>query len=98
MFLGVLSRHVHPITWRVQRGVGATCLTAVRRSPRRFEPKEMVVAPPESDGKMSKLRIFLIFDVFIPVTLTLGCEISTRLSRYAKRLLLWQRTGKMENS
>ncbi len=56
MFLGVLSRHVHPITWRVQRGVGATCLTAVRRSPRRFEPKEMVVAPPEIRWKNEQVE------------------------------------------
>ena len=58
LFLGDLSRHISSITLRLQRGVGANCLMAVRRA-----SNTQVVAP-RLYQTMNKLNVILIFLVY----------------------------------
>jgi len=93
LFLKILSFHVHPITLRLQRVVGATLLPAWRLSDLllgALSIKKRLLNRWISDENMSKLEIFLIFVVVIRRDSEPGIwmwGLSTRLSRYAGCLL-----------
>ena len=58
LFLGIFRLHVYSITLKLQRGVGATCLTTVRRA------SGTNVVALCMHGTMNKLNIILIFLVY----------------------------------